>query len=126
MVEFLVKEYISLGHIPPNDLSYRGVVHLLYYLANDSSVSCYHYTDRIAEAGAIPQLLVLLRDLGEVMALQTVTETVGVLEILAKRHEVDFNCIERLVSLIREVLHHVWIYDRSRRGSLYAVLSGPE
>ena len=103
----LLQKYLDTQHpiplyIPYHDRPYRGIISLLHYFASDSSVSCYHYTDRIAEAGAIPQLLVLLRDLGEVMALQTVTETVGVLEILAKRHEVDFNCIERLVSLIRE------------------------
>ena len=112
MVEFLVKEYISLGHIPPNDLSYRGVVHLLYYLANDSSVSCYHYTDRIAEAGAIPLLFHILRGLVDlnwdstIEAKEIKADAAGVLEILAKRQEADFDSVEKLASLIREGTSH--------------------
>ena len=107
LVALLLRKYLDTQHPKPfhrpyDDRPYRGIISLLHYFASDSSVSCYHYTDRIAEAGAIPQLLVLLRDRAPDMALQTVTETVGVLEILAKRHAVDFNCIERLISHIRE------------------------
>ena len=73
LVALLLRKYLDTQHPKPfhrpyDDRPYRGIISLLHYFASDSSVSCYHYTDRIAEAGAIPQLLVLLRDRAPDMA----------------------------------------------------------
>ena len=80
---------------------FLGAVYVLHYLACDSSVSCDRHTDRIAEAGAIPRLFRILQGEEVLRRSHTRAQVAEILEVLAKRHEVDFNSIERLISLIR-------------------------
>lgn len=98
----LLRYYDDDGFEKGYERPFFGAVYVLHYLACDSAVLCDRYTDRIAEAGAIPRLFRILEGEEELRRSHTRIQVAEVLEALAKRHEVDFNSIERLISLIRD------------------------
>ena len=98
----LLRHYDDDGFGRGYERPFFGAVYVLHYLACDSSVSCDRHTDRIAEAGAIPRLFRILQGEEELRRSHTRVQVAEVLEALAKRHEVDFNSVERLISLIRD------------------------